>query len=375
MKNVRLGIIGYGIMGQGHAREVMAGHVRRLRLTAVADADAGRLADLPPAVRRFTSAESMLASGAVDAVLIATPHHFHASVGIAALAAGLHVLVEKPVAAHKADAERLLAAHRGRQVFAVMLNQRTDPFYRKLRDLIARGELGAIQRINWIVTTWFRPQAYFNSGGWRATWAGEGGGVLINQAPHQLDLLWWLFGAPKTVWANCQLGRWHDIEVEDAVTACLEYPDGATGVFVTGTGEAPGTNRLEIAAENGRVVLEDDRIVWQRNAVPVSVFSRTTAQNFGRPPRRADRVFTYPNHGPQHNAVLRNFADAILDGRPLIAPAAEGLHSVELANAMLLSSSTRRAVELPMSAAAYARWLKRRIAGSTRGGSAGKRGT
>ena len=229
-----------------------------------------------------------------------------------ALQNGLHVLVEKPISVHKADCERLMAAHTdSRQVFAAVLNQRTDPSYMKVREMIRNGELGEIRRINWIITNWFRSAAYYASSDWRATWAGEGGGVLLNQCLHNLDLFQWLFGMPQRVRGFCRMGRYHDIEVEDDVTAYFEYANDATAIFITSTGEAPGTNRLEVAAENGRLVLEDNALVFTKNEVPMSEFSRTTDKQFAGPATN-ESTFTFPNRGGQHVEILQNFVDAIL---------------------------------------------------------------
>jgi predicted dehydrogenase len=365
MQHVRLGLIGLGVMGQVHARNILAGKVPALRLTAVADSDPRRraaFADLP----RFASADALLASGTADAVLIATPHYAHTDIGIAALRAGVHVLVEKPISVHRADCERLLAAHtRHRQVFAAMFNQRCDPMYRKLHELVHEGALGKIQRVQWTVTNWFRPHCYYRMSDWRATWSGEGGGVLLNQCPHNLDLFSWIFGQPTRVRGFCRFGRYHEIEVEDDVTAYFELPGGATATFITSTGEAPGTNRLEVMAENGRVVAEAGVLRFLRNAVPTPRFSRTTRLPFSAPPT-VEKVFTFKDAGPQHVGILKNFAAAIRRGVPLVAPAAEGIRSVELANAILLSSWTDRAVDLPLDGAVYARWLRRKIAASSR---------
>jgi predicted dehydrogenase len=247
-----------------------------------------------------------------------------------------------------------------------MFNQRTDPFYLKIRQLIQGGELGVIRRINWIITTWFRPDAYYRSGGWRATWKGEGGGVLLNQSPHNLDLWQWLFGMPEEVWADCQLGRYHEIEVEDDVTAYLRYPGGTTGVFITSTGEAPGTNRLEIVAERGRLVYEDGRLTFVRNEQEMSAFSRTTTSPFSAPETWEVSIpLDRSNHGEQHVGILKNFIAAIREGAPLIAPAEEGIRSVELANAMLLSSARGAAVRLPVVSGEYRALLERRIGEST----------
>lgn len=366
MKEVRIGIVGVGGMGTSHARQIVAGKVNRARLTAVCDVNPARFEAFPePGILKFNDSRELIRSGQVDAVIVATPHYGHTTVGIDALSRGLPTLVEKPISVHKADAERLIAARKDKKtVFAAMFNQRTDPHYIKLRNLIQSGELGEIRRVSWIITDWYRTQAYYDNGGWRATWAGEGGGVLLNQCPHNLDLLQWLFGMPVRVRAYCALGKFHKIEVEDSVTAYLEYPNGATGVFITSTGEAPGTNRLEVAAERGRVVVEGGKITWIRNVVEAGEFSRTSKASFARPETWTVDV-PCEHSGGQHVAILQNYVDAILDGTPLIAPAEEGIRSVELANAMLYSSFTDKTVELPLSAKAYEAHLKKLIRNST----------
>ncbi|MFQ3577952.1 MAG: Gfo/Idh/MocA family oxidoreductase, partial [Verrucomicrobiia bacterium] len=313
----------------------------------------------------YQAAKDLFDDKACDAVLIATPHYDHTSLGIEALQRGYHVLVEKPISAHKADCERLIAAHTDKRlVFAAMFNQRTDPHYIRLRALVKSGELGEIRRINWIITNWFRSQAYYDSGGWRATWGGEGGGVLLNQCPHNLDLFQWLFGMPDSVRAFASYGRYHAIEVEDDVTAFMQYGNGATAVFIASTGEAPGTNRLEVACDRGRLVLEDGVVRWTRSEVPVSTFCETTPTKFEGPPTWQVTIPVHGN-GEQHLGILKNFVAAIRDGVPLIAPAAEGIHSVELANAMLLSSEKNATVTLPMDSGEYEDWLKKKIAEST----------
>ncbi|HTS16524.1 MAG TPA: Gfo/Idh/MocA family oxidoreductase [Verrucomicrobiae bacterium] len=363
MNCVRLGIIGVGNMGWGHAEKILSGNVNRCQITAVCDPSPEKFPRFPNA-KGFTRSDELIRSGLVDAVLIATPHYDHTTIGIDTLQHGLHMLVEKPISVHKADAERLIAAHKGpKQIFAAMFNQRTDPYYRKLRALIQSGELGPVRRINWTITNWFRPDAYYKLGAWRATWAGEGGGVLLNQCPHNLDLFQWLFGMPKRVRGFCQFGRYHDIEVEDDVTAYFEYADGTTASFITSTGEAPGTNRLEVAADNGRLVLENETLVFTKNETPASEFSRTSTKPFSVP-ATTESKFTFPDHGGQHIEVLQNFIDAILDGKPLIAPASEGLGSVELANAILFSSAHNDTVDLPLDSAAYATFLEQKSATS-----------
>lgn len=364
MDRVRLGIIGLGNMGQSHARYLLEGKIRRCALTAVADAVPERLTAFPN-LKTFARSEDLIRSGAVDAVLIATPHYSHTTIGIDALQQGLHVLVEKPISVHKADAERLIAAHTNKaQVFAAMFMQRTDPHYKRIKRLISDGELGEIRRTNWIITDWFRPEAYYASGGWRATWKGEGGGVLLNQCPHNLDLFRWLCGMPQRVRAFAGLGKNHNIEVEDEVTAYLEYPNGATGVFVASTSEAPGSNRLEIAGDRGKLVLEDGKITFTRTEVPVSRFLKECPEWFAKPEVWKVEI-PAEGKGGQHPEITQNFVDAILDGTPLIAPAEEGIHSVELANAMMYSHFSGQTAELPLDGAAYERMLQDLIARST----------
>ena len=360
-KEVRLGIIGMGNMGRSHAQQVREGKVPGLRLAAIADE---RVEVAFPDIKFYASGSALIQSGSVDAVLIATPHFDHTGLGVEALEAGLHVLVEKPISVHKSDCERLIAAHRDKkQVFAAMFNQRTDPKYRKLKQLIDSGEIGRIDRIQWTITDWFRTDFYYASGGWRATWAGEGGGVLLNQCPHQLDLWQWLFGMPDRVWADCEIGRFHHIEVEDSVTAVMKYRDGKRGVFITTTGEAPGTNRLEVASERGRIVLEGGRIEWIRNEIPSRQFQEAAHSSFSKPETWQIEI-PFAGGGEQDLGVMKNFTRAILDGEPLLAPAAEGMNSVELANAMLLSGAVGEEVTLPLDGARYEALMNERIANS-----------
>jgi len=366
LSEVRVGVIGVGGMGTGHVRRFENGTIKRARVTAVCDIDPRAMEKFDDHYLKFTDSRKLIRSGEVDAVVIATPHYFHTTIGIDAMDNGLHTLSEKPISVHKADAERLIAAHtrNPKLVFAAMFNQRTDPHYIKLRELIQSGELGEIIRINWIITDWFRTQYYYDCGGWRATWSGEGGGVLLNQCPHNLDLMQWLFGMPCQVRAFCDLGRFHHIEVEDSVTAYLKYPNGATGVFVTTTGEAPGTNRLEVAGDRGKVVLENGQILWTRNTVSLADFRANKQDMWARPETWKVEIPCNGNGG-QHDAVMQNYIDAILDGVPLIAPAEEGLRSVELCNSMLYSSFTGKTVDLPLDPAAYERHLKKLIKNST----------
>ncbi len=365
MDSVRLGIVGTGNMGGNHARQVLEGKVPGLTLSALCDINPKRFeAFVEHQLPTFTSAEALLTSGTVDAVMVATPHYAHTTIGIQVLEAGLHLLVEKPICVHKADCEKLIAAHTDPAVvFSAMFNQRTDPSYQWLRERIEGGELGPLQRINWIMTGWFRTESYYQSGDWRATWRGEGGGVLVNQCPHQLDLWQWLFGMPSSVRAFCKLGQFHDIEVEDNVTAYMEYKNGCTGVFITTTGEAPGANRLEVVGDLGTVVIEHGKVTWRKCETSVSEHSRTSSKGFEKPSTETVPVII-EGTGEQHTGIMKNFAAAILHGEPLLAPAVEGKASVELGNTMLYSAAINDTVQLPLDAAKYAELLESRIATS-----------
>ncbi|HEX3797111.1 MAG TPA: Gfo/Idh/MocA family oxidoreductase [Verrucomicrobiae bacterium] len=369
MNTVRLGIIGMGNIGRHHADYLRAGKVGRCELVAVCSTSPEKLEKYAP-LKIFADGEELIRSGEVDAVLIATPHYQHTSLGICALENGVHAMVEKPISAHKADAEKLIATYQKQKqknkglVFGGMFQLRVESRYAKIRRLIESGELGEITRVNWIITDWYRTDAYYSSSEWRATWKGEGGGVLLNQCLHNLDVLQWLCGMPARVRGFCQLGRFHKIEVEDNVTAYFEYPNGATGVFITSTGEAPGTNRFEIAGTRGKIVLEKDKLFFTRNEVPMDEFCKSSKVGFLKPEVWNVEI-PIENATAPHAALMQNFVDAILDGAPLIAPGPDGIHSVELANVMLYSSLTGKTVELPMDSKAYEKKLKQLIAGST----------
>ena len=367
MDKVRIGIIGMGNMGRFHANDLLDGKVPRGELAAVGSTSPHKLEEYKEkGVQIFGSGEEMIASGAIDALLIATPHYQHTSLGVAALEAGLHIMVEKPISAHKADAERLIAAAAARpdQVFGAMFQLRVEPRYQKIRELVQGGELGDLVRVLWIMTDWFRSEAYFQSGGWRATWKGEGGGVLLNQCLHQLDAMQWITGMPSKVRSHVGIGRWHDIEVEDDVTCYMEFANGASGVFITSSGETPGSNRFEIAGTKGRLILENDTLTLTRNEVPSDEWCKTSKIGFQKPETTVEEI-PIPGADAAHATLMTNFVNAILDGEALIAPGVEGLGSVELANVMVYSGLLNESVDLPMDGAAWEAKLNELIANST----------
>ena len=360
---LRFGLIGLGLIGKAHTAIFADGKVRGGQLVAVCNRRPPGI-DLPDGVRYFDDVDAMLGADLVDAVIVATPHPSHLEIGEKVLERGLHLLVEKPLAATKLEAERLLAIPRREgQQFGVMFHLRTDPQMGQLRRLVRDGELGEFQRVSWTNTNWFRSEAYFDSAAWRGTWKHDGGGALMNQAMHNLDLLQWICGMPDSLRADCRFGADHDIEVEDRVTAVLEYPGGANGVFVTTTGEAPGVNRLEIAGTGGLAVLESGVLTVWRNEIDAREYSESTDNAFGSPPANREVL---PDGGEftSHAGVINNFVEAVNGEAPLLADAAEGLHSVELANAMVYSAWTQARVTLPLDSAAYEAALAEKIAAS-----------
>ena len=369
MEVVRIGIIGLGNMGNFHIEYLVGNEIPGAELKAVCDVDPDQLARAKSlagdGVSTYGSVDELLAKAAIDAVIIATPHYDHPPLAIKAFGRGLHVLCEKPAGVYTRQVREMnTAAEKSGLVFGLMFNQRTLGEHRKLKELVSSGELGELRRTNYIITNWFRAQSYYDSGGWRATWSGEGGGVLANQCPHNLDLWQWICGMPVRIRAFCGFGKYHDIEVEDDVTAYAEYENGATGVFITTTGESPGTNRMEITGDNGKVVMEEGRITFWRNRTPADVFNREWKGGFGSPETWKCEI-PFRAGGEEHRGITRDWVRAILEGTPLIAPGVEGIRGVELANAMLLSAWQDDWVDIPVDEALYYEKLQERVRSST----------
>jgi predicted dehydrogenase len=371
MKKIRLGIVGIGNIGSSHAKTLMAGKCPEFELAAVADTNPDRLTwakeTLGDSIRTFATAEEMFDSGVIDACIIAVPHYAHCKLAIACMERGIHVMVEKPAGVYGLEVRRMneIADQHPDVVFGMMFNQRTNHIYRKIKELIDSGKYGQIRRTNWIITNWYRPQAYYDSGDWRATWAGEGGGVLLNQCPHQLDLWQWLCGMPVKIHSHLLYGKWHDIEVEDDVTTYVEYENGATGVFITTTGDPRGTNRLEIQLDGAKIVAEDDKLdVWEFE-VSEPEFNRTNTAPFGHIKAHKLELET-DGKNDQHAGVINAWGGAILRGEPMVADGREGIRGLTLSNAMHLSSWLDQTIALPLDDALFHEELMKRVATSRR---------
>ncbi len=370
MGKIRLGIIGIGNQGSSYAQMLKEGQAPEFELVAVCDVKPQRLQwakeNLGEEILRFDNAEAMLDSGAIDACMVVVPHYFHPVYGIACMERGIHVLVEKPAGVYtKQVREMNEIAKKHDVVFAMMFNQRTNHVYRKMREMVQSGKYGNIRRTNWLITNWYRPQAYYDSGDWRATWSGEGGGVLLNQCPHQLDLWQWICGMPKKITAHMKFGQWHNIEVEDDVTAFVEYENGATGVFITSTGDPKGTNRFEIQMDKAKLVVEDDKLrVWEL-AESEPEFTKTNTKPFGWIESKEIEVET-DGQNPGNMGVVRAWGGKILRGEPLVANGDEGINGLTLSNAMHLSAWLDKTIELPMDEQLYYEELMKRVATSRR---------
>ena len=365
MDKVRFGIVGFGNMGTGHCKYLNAGEIEGATLAAICDIKPAKLEmakEAYPDVALFDNHMDMFKSGKIDAVIIATPHYFHPTIGIDAFNCGINVISEKPAGVYTKQVEELIAvAKKSGLAYGMMFNQRTNPMYQKMREMVQGGELGSLYRCVWIITDWFRTQSYYDSGDWRATWDGEGGGVLLNQCPHQLDLWQWIFGMPTHIHAFCHEGKCHNIEVEDDVTAYAEYANGATGVFITTTGEAPGTNRFEITGTLGKLVAEGNTLKFTKNEVDAAEFSRTSDQGFGKP--KTEYIeYKFENGGPQHKGITQNFTDHLIKGTPLLASGYEGINGLSISNAMMLSSWKNDWVNLPNDGEEFWAELQKKIA-------------
>ena len=365
---LKLGIIGAGNMGSGHIKNILEGKCPDIVVSAVADRKESRrdwAKGVLPDAAIFNEGSELIASDACEAVLLAVPHYQHPPLAIEAFEHGKHVMCEKPAGVYTLQVREMMAAadKHPELTFGMMFNQRTNCLYRKAKELIAEGAIGEMKRMNWIVTDWYRTQFYYDSGAWRATWAGEGGGVLLNQCPHQLDLLQWLCGLPVRVHAFTHEGKWHDIEVEDDVTAYLEFANGATGVFVTTTGDAPGTNRLEITGTKGRLIVENNELVFDKLEMDEREWCVTCPEGFKKPGVTRVPVET-DGQNLQHVAVLNAFAAHIERGEPLVADGREGINGLMLSNAIHLSGWTGETVSLPIDEEKFLQLLNERRATS-----------
>ncbi len=368
MSKVRLGIIGIGNMGSSHIKNYLEGSMPEIEISAVADIKPDRLEwakEQIPEVKCYNTASALMDSGDVEAVLIATPHYDHPPLVIEALEKGLHAMSEKPAGVYTKQVKEMNAvAEKSDKIFGIMFNQRTNCLYRKAHELVHSGKFGELKRVTWIITDWYRTQAYYNSGGWRATWSGEGGGVLLNQCPHQLDLWQWICGMPEKITAVCHEGKWHNIEVEDDVMIYAQYPNGATGTFITTTGDYPGTNRLEITLDRAKLICEDGKLLVKELKVGTKEYTANCKEGFSSI-ECEEYEAELDGRNDQHVEVMNKFAAAILRGEPLTASGIEGINGLTISNAAFLSSWLGKEVTLPIDEDLFYELLQKKIENST----------
>ena len=370
---VRLGIIGIGNQGGNYSRSLTSDPAwcPEIKLTAVADKNPARLewakATLGEDVARFDDAIAMLDSGLIDACVVSIPHYDHPKYVMECMKRGIHVMCEKPAGVYTKQVREMNeeAKKHPDVVFGMMFNQRTNCLYRKMRELVQSGKYGRVRRANWLITNWYRSQFYYDSGDWRATWSGEGGGVLLNQCPHQLDLWQWILGMPKKVQAFMRYGQWHDIEVEDDVTALMEYEDGHNGVFITSTGDPHGSNRFEVQMDGAQLIAENNKLYLLEFDQLEQEWTKTNTASFASVPAHEVEV-EMDGENPQHKGVFRAWAAAILRGEPLVAGGEEGINGLTLSNAMHLSAFLGKPVELPFDEDLFYDELMKRVATSRR---------
>lgn len=365
MNNVRVGVIGIGNMGSAHSYCIADGEINGMTLAAVCDIDINKLnsfSEKYSGIKIYKDYNDLISDKEIDAVIIAVPHPLHSEIAIKALNNGLHVMLEKPADIAVSKVKKLNeAAENSDKIFGIMFNQRTNPLFQKARDIVQNGELGELKRTVWIITNWYRTQSYYDSGDWRATWAGEGGGVLINQAPHNLDLWQWICGMPKSVTAFCDIAKYHNIEVEDDVTIFTKYENGATGTFITSTGEYPGTNRLEISGDKGKIVLENGVLKWWKLKTSEKEVRNTSLKGF------AEIDYDYVEIKQEkaetaHKGILQNFANAVLFGEKLIASGIDGINELTISNAAYLSNwKDNKEVKLPFDCSEFDEFYKQMV--------------
>lgn len=360
INKLRIAVIGVGAMGKHHMKDIES--IKNIDMVAICDTDREKVDGFTREynVPGFHDYNTLLAEVSPDAILISTPHYDHPSIAIDAFDRGIHVLTEKPIAVHVQAGVEMIGAYKKALeknpdlVFAVMFQQRTYGYWKKIKSLIDEGDLGKLMRATWIITDWFRTQSYYNNGGWRATWKGEGGGVLLNQCMHNIDLFQWFLGMPKRVTGHAFIGKYHNIEVEDEVTAFLEYGDGMVGHIITSTAESPGTNRLEIVGGKGKLIFEDNGLTFFQNRTSMLEHIKNSPSGHKKVESWKIKI-PFEHHGlPGHRFIIENFANAILDGEGLIAPAVEGINSLMLVNSIMQSSFLGTPVDLPIDATAYA---------------------
>ncbi len=345
---LRVAMIGTGFIAGVHARSIAASP--HLQLAGVFGRDGAKTAHFAQShgTVAFPTLEGMLEAMHPDYVTLCTPHPTHLSLALQCLKAGVSVLIEKPLCCTAAEAEPCLALASERKLaVGVNFQMRLRPARQRMVHLVSQGCLGSLVRVSLDATDWFRSMAYYRSSPWRATWEGECGGLLMNQAPHDLDLLLSLVGMPERLIAEIA-NHGHEIEVEDEVMALLQWRGGAMGQLHLSTRESPGRHLVEIVGTQGSLRLEGDELTVIELGTDAGEYSQTTPETMKHPPITRREQEKHTDTEDRYRLVHENFRNHLLHGTRLICSAQEALDQVRFANALLLSAIRRKWVATPV---------------------------
>lgn len=363
---VKIGIIGAGRQGGKYIKFFLENRMKNAELKAICDIDVGRFDEVDPShiCEHYTDYKLMLSKKTIDAIIIDTPHYLHPVIALEAVKYDIHVLSDKPLGVDAYTVKKLKNELSGRKLkFGVLFNQRMLPVYQRIKEIIENQELGKLKRCVWEVTDWYRPQKYYDIGGWRSTWKGEGGGVLINQCVHNIDMIQHLFGMPLKINSSIEYGVYHKTEIDDSVVANFMYSDGFMCTLISSTGETPGTNRLEISGTKGKLVFDVfDKLKFELNDIPEDVFSNETSSprymlKFGKPgvTRKEEKINT---NTEAHVMCIQDFINAIVYDRKPSADYYDGLACVQIINAIYYSDWKGKKVELPVDELEFKKMLE-----------------
>jgi len=367
---IRIGIAGIGFIAEEYIKLITAGRIQNAEVRALSSRNRSHMEAVKEKYQLdavlFTDYEAMLSSGLIDAVMICTPHFHHPGMAIKAIRRGIHTMIEKPVGIFPEELRELaesLQTHPDVKA-GVLYCRRTNPIYQQIKDFLDSGELGQLKRVTWIITnaSVYRTQAYYNSATWRGTYVGEGGGLLLNQVSHHIDMLVWLLGLPKAIQANCYSAVERNIEVENEVSITMEYPGQAIGQFISSTREFPGTNRLEISCSKAQLILENEKDLTVRKlGVEETEFNRTTNIPFAFIPYEEEIHNFEPYENPEIQArIVNNFISAVTDGKPIACPVEDAIRSQQFIIGAYLSSWQEKKLTLPADGKAFTEELKKR---------------
>lgn len=367
---IRIGIAGIGFIAEEYIKLITGGAVQGADITALSSRNAAHMAEIKEKYNLknavlFTDYEDMLRCGRIDMVMICTPHFQHPKMAISAIERNIHTLIEKPVGVfpEELDALEHCIRNHAHVQSGVLYCRRTNPIYASIKQLLEEGALGTIKRITWIITDMYRPQIYFDSVSWRGTYSAEGGGMLMNQVSHHIDLLVWLCGLPEDMQAHCYTAQERNIEVENEVSITMEYSGKAIGQFIASTRECPGSNRLEISGSKGQIILENERKLIARTLqTDEKEFAVATQESYGKIPYEEwEQILEAPDNRILQAAIVNNFLRALEGKAQVLCPVMEAIQAQQFIQGAYLSSWQEKKLKLPVDTDAYTAELRKRM--------------